>query len=89
KLASYTAPKELLHELPRGEAEEEVAWLKEPSHIIRWGSNKKPSRIIDREDDCRRRCLFPRRFKKPSRIIDREDDYRRRPPQPDYLARPP
>ncbi|CAI5967847.1 unnamed protein product [Closterium sp. NIES-64] len=60
KLASYTAPKELLHELPRGEAEEEVAWLKEPSHIMLPGGPagfKKPSRIIDREDDYRRRRL--------------------------------
>ncbi|WCJ18776.1 Splicing factor 3B subunit 1 [Euphorbia peplus] len=45
KLASYTAPKSLLKEMPRGGDEMEDIGF------------KKPSRIIDREDDYRRRRL--------------------------------
>ncbi|CAI5987656.1 unnamed protein product, partial [Closterium sp. NIES-65] len=69
KLASYTAPKELLHELPRGEAEEEPAGF------------KKPSRIIDREDDYRRRRL--------NRIIspDRHDAFAMGDATPDAAVR--
>ncbi|CAI5475130.1 unnamed protein product [Closterium sp. Yama58-4] len=69
KLASYTAPKELLHELPRGEAEEEAAGF------------KKPSRIIDREDDYRRRRLH--------RIIspDRHDAFAMGDATPDAAVR--
>ncbi|CAN0880602.1 Splicing factor 3B subunit 1 [Linum grandiflorum] len=46
KLASYTAPKSLLKELPRGGDDNDDD-----------GGFKKPSRIIDREDDYRRRRL--------------------------------
>ncbi|KAF2320483.1 hypothetical protein GH714_027651 [Hevea brasiliensis] len=45
KLASYTAPKSLLKEMPRGGDEMDD------------GGFKKPSKIIDREDDYRRRRL--------------------------------
>lgn len=46
KLASYTAPKSVLKDLPRGVAEEEDDF-----------GFKKPQRIIDREDDYRKRRL--------------------------------
>ncbi|EEF36520.1 Splicing factor 3B subunit, putative [Ricinus communis] len=45
KLASYTAPKSLLKEMPRGGDDDNDSGF------------KKPSRIIDREDDYRRRRL--------------------------------
>ncbi|CAI0410036.1 unnamed protein product [Linum tenue] len=45
RLPSYTAPKSLLKEMPRGGDDEDD------------GGFKKPSRIIDREDDYRRRRL--------------------------------
>ncbi|CAN1139501.1 Splicing factor 3B subunit 1 [Linum perenne] len=45
KLASYTAPKSLLKEMPRGGDDDDD------------GGFKKPSRIIDREDDYRKRRL--------------------------------
>eukprot|EP00850_Spirogloea_muscicola_P020877 SM000229S07513 [mRNA] locus=s229:150597:158007:+ [translate_table: standard] len=45
KLASYTAPKSVLNDLPRGEATDEDLGL------------KRPGRIIDREDDYRKRRL--------------------------------
>jgi splicing factor 3B subunit 1 len=48
KLASYTAPKSILKEMPRGGADED--------HDDLLGF-KKPQRIIDREDDYRRRRL--------------------------------
>ncbi|XP_022140896.1 splicing factor 3B subunit 1 [Momordica charantia] len=45
KLASYTAPKSLLKEMPRGSEEDDDMGF------------KKPQRIIDREDDYRKRRL--------------------------------
>ncbi|GLT54314.1 hypothetical protein SLA2020_275210 [Shorea laevis] len=48
KLASYTAPKSILKEMPRGGADED--------HDDLLGF-KKPQRIIDREDDYRKRRL--------------------------------
>lgn len=47
KLASFTAPKSLLKEMPRGGGDEDGDF----------GGIKKPQRIIDREDDYRRRRL--------------------------------
>ncbi|KAG0585203.1 hypothetical protein M758_3G267000 [Ceratodon purpureus] len=45
KLASYTAPKSIMNEIPRGEVADDGVGF------------KKPSRIIDREDDYRRQRL--------------------------------
>lgn len=45
KLASYTAPKNLINDIPRGEVVDDGIGF------------KKPSRIIDREDDYRRQRL--------------------------------
>ncbi|KAL2628794.1 hypothetical protein R1flu_013480 [Riccia fluitans] len=53
KLASYTAPKSVLKDLPRGEVTDEALGF------------RKPQRIIDREDDYRKRRL--RRALSPDR----------------------
>ncbi|XP_040997990.1 splicing factor 3B subunit 1-like [Juglans microcarpa x Juglans regia] len=50
KLASYTAPKSLLKEMPRGAGAED-------DNDDAFGGFKKPQRIIDREDDYRKRRL--------------------------------
>lgn len=71
KLASYTAPKSLLKEMPRGGEEDDDAGL----------GFKKPQRIIDREDDYRRRRL--------NRVIspDRHDAFAAGDKTPDVSVR--
>ncbi|KAL4203296.1 hypothetical protein AMTRI_Chr01g103310 [Amborella trichopoda] len=68
KLASYTAPKSVLNEVPKGGEEDDVGF-------------KKPQRIIDREDDYRRRRL--------NRIIspDRNDAFAMGDKTPDASVR--
>ncbi|KAJ7233301.1 hypothetical protein O6H91_16G028400 [Diphasiastrum complanatum] len=69
KLASYTAPKAFLSEMPRGEATDDDLGF------------KKPQRIIDREDDYRKRRL--------NRIIspDRNDAFAMGDKTPDAAVR--
>ncbi|XP_052174881.1 uncharacterized protein LOC127789869 [Diospyros lotus] len=70
KLASYTAPKSLLKDMPRGGDED-----------ASMGGFKKPQRIIDREDDYRRRRL--------NRVIspDRHDAFAAGDKTPDVSVR--
>ncbi|KAK3414130.1 hypothetical protein EUGRSUZ_I02637 [Eucalyptus grandis] len=72
KLASYTAPKSLLKEMPRGSGEEDDAGM---------AGFKKPQRIIDREDDYRKRRL--------NRVIspDRHDAFAAGDKTPDVSVR--
>lgn len=71
KLASYTAPKSILKDMPRGAGEEDDSMM----------GFKKPSRIIDREDDYRRRRL--------NRVIspDRHDAFAAGDKTPDVSVR--
>ncbi|KAF8044177.1 hypothetical protein BT93_A2224 [Corymbia citriodora subsp. variegata] len=71
KLASFTAPKSIMNEMPRGSEEDDGGM----------GGFKKPQRIIDREDDYRKRRL--------NRVIspDRHDAFAAGDKTPDVSVR--